>query len=224
MSVNTTNGFSVLTYDGTSSAGTLPHGLSAAPAMVITKERSNVNDWFMYHQLMDGIGGNPKGYYMQPNLEVSKVSSSTIWNNTAPTASVFSVGTDSGSNSSSRTYMALCFQEIEGYSKFGLYTGNNNADGPFAYCGFRPAFVWVKRTDSSQDWLIWDTTRSPYNLTNSVLYGGSNYAESTSASKQIDIVSNGFKIRNTYDVCNNNASPIIFMAWAEEPFKTANAR
>jgi hypothetical protein len=222
MSVNTTAGYSVLTYNGTASAGTLPHGLSVAPAMVITKELGNNNDWFMYHQKM--AGSSPEGYYMQPNVNAFKNASANIWNNTAPTGSVFSVGTDSGSNGSGRNYVAYCFQEIEEYSKFGLYTGNGNADGPFAYCGFRPAFIWIKRTDSNQDWLIWDTTRSTYNLTNSALYGGNNYAESSSANKQIDILSNGFKIRGTYDVMNNNASPVIFIAFAESPFKTSNAR
>jgi len=221
MSVNTTAGYSVLTYNGTASAGTLPHGLSVAPAMVITKELGNNNDWFMYHQKIDS---SPQGYYMQPNVSAFKNANANIWNNTAPTGSVFSVGTDSGSNGSGRNYVAYCFQEIEEYSKFGLYTGNGNADGPFAYCGFRPAFIWVKRTDSNQDWLIWDTTRSTYNLTNSALYGGNNYAEATQASKNIDILSNGFKIRHTYDVSNNNASPIIFIAFAESSFKYSNAR
>jgi hypothetical protein len=151
-----------------------------------------------------------------------------VWNNTAPTSSVFSVGGGGASgsadvNTSGATFVAYLFADVAGFSKFGSFTGNGSADGPFVYTGFRPKFVLLKPSTAVQDWMIVDTSRSTYNVTNSVLAPNSSLAESSFASGyDLDILSNGFKMRNS--VYNANGATIIYAAFAENPFKNALAR
>jgi len=217
VSANTDAGFSIVSYTGTGSNATVGHGLSKAPEMIIVKRRSAVDGWGVYHS---GVGATKV-----TNLDESGASYtySTGWNNTAPTSSVFSVGTWGGSNASSSTYIAYAFHSVDGYSKVGSYVGNGNADGTFVYTGFRPAYVMIKNaTSSGTHWLIWDKNRSGYNDDNTPLYGDLNNGEGTGGS--VDLTSNGFKLRTTSSLRNESGSTIIYIAFAETPFKYSNAR
>ena len=218
-SVNTTAGFSISQYTGTASAGaTIGHGLGAVPSMIITKNygrSGGAGNWIVYHKAL----GNTK--YLVLNDTAAQGSSAGAWNNTTPTSSVFTVG-DFDSTNGSEGMVAYCFAEKTGYSKFGTYVGNGNADGNFVYTGFKPAFVIAKNaTSSGYSWELFDNKR---NLTDGVgnviqkrLYPDSSAAEGGSASTDyIDFLSNGFKIRRAGD-SNENGSTYIFMAFAEEP-------
>ena len=217
VSANTTSGFSVVTYTGTGANATVGHGLGVAPSMLIIKRRNDVVDWAVYHTSL----GATK--YMNLNLTDAAYTASTPWNNTAPTSSVFSIGTAQSTNfSNTATYVAYCFAEVAGYSKFGSYTGNGSADGPFVYTGFRPAFVMTKRTDASSEWTITDLRRPGYNLVNKSLYANQSSAELTY--NILDQLSNGFKLRDSDGIWNGSGGTYIYMAFAENPFKYSLAR
>jgi len=218
VSASTTSGFSVATYTGTGVAGTIGHGLAVAPSMIIVKSRSAAGAWGAYHASL----GNSSNLVL--NTTAASASSSTIWNATSPTSSVFSVGINTISNTVTVTYVAYCFAEVAGYSKFGSYTGNGSTDGPFVFTNMRPAYVMIKRTDSTGDWIVWDSVRNTYNVTNSVLFSNSTQAEATGATVAIDLLSNGFKLRNTDATENANGGTYIFMALATNPFKFSLAR
>jgi len=219
---NTTAGFSILTYTGNGSAGsTIGHGLGVAPSMIITKRRSAVENWGVYHISM----GATKDMFL--SLTNAAFTGARCWNNTSPTSSVFTVGTDSAVNTSTVTYVAYCWAEIAGFSKFGSYTGNGSADGTFVYTGFRPKYIMYKRTDSTGSWGIFDTSRNTYNLSTNVLYANLSDAEYTSTGAgfdNIDILSNGFKPRQSNSGVNASGGTYIYMAFAENPFKNSNAR
>ena len=158
VSANPTAGFSIVSYTGTGVNATVGHGLGVAPKMVIVKSRSVADAWAVYH----GSLGATK--YLLLNSTASADTASTLWNNTAPTSSVFSISTSGAVNTSSATYIAYCFHDVEGYSKFGSYTGNGSADGPFVYTGFRPAWLLIKNTTTADYyWCLLDNKRSPYN-------------------------------------------------------------
>ena len=165
VSANTTAGFSIVTYTGTGANATVGHGLGVAPKMVIVKRRDNGaggTNWLVHHsQLNNGV--NPAQYNLKLNLTNATAGLSTIWNDTAPTSTVFSVGTNAETNGSGGTFVAYCFAQVAGYSAFGSYTGNGSSDGPFIYTGFRPAFVMVKRTNTTGAWLMLDNKRIGYN-------------------------------------------------------------
>jgi hypothetical protein len=220
VSANTSAGFSVVTYTGTGSNATVGHGLGVAPSMVIVKSRSIVDNWRVGHNYLNN-GSSPWNYSLILNATIANSLDSTIWNNTAPTSSVFSIGTDATVNQSSATYVAYCFSEIAGYSKFGSYTGNFNADGPFIYTGFKPKFVMLKASGDTGSWNIVDGTRNPSNVVNARLFPNSSIAENTAT--VVDFLSNGFKIRSS-DSDFNYTVTNIYMAFAESPFKYANAR
>jgi hypothetical protein len=215
VSANASAGFSVVTFttqaSGTSTVG---HGLGVAPAMIITKARSAVNGWNTYH-ISSGANN-----YLQLNTTAAQVADTTYWNNTAPTSSVFSLGT---AWAGSFTVVAYCFSEVAGYSKFGSYTGNGSADGPFVFTGFRPRFVLYKRTDSTENWVILDTTRSSTNVMSSQLYPNLSNAEGTGTAN-MDMLSNGFKLRSGVVGGNTSGATFIYMAFAENPFKYSLAR
>ena len=220
---NTTAGFSVVTYTGTGVAGTVGHGLGVAPSMVIVKTRSLAGEnWQVYHKNM---AASPQTNQLLLN-STAAVQAATVWNSTAPTSSVFSISSGSPVGSNSATYVAYCFAAVAGYSAFGSYTGNGNADGPFVYTGFRPKYVLVKRTDSTGSWYVWDTARNTYNLMTQVLFPNLSNAESTYASPNpvIDSVSNGFKLRGDYPEVNASSGTFIYMAFAEVPQKFSLAR
>jgi hypothetical protein len=223
VSANTTAGFSIATYSGAASgAQTIGHGLGVAPKMIIIKWRTGGTgqSWAVYHSSL----GNNK--YLGLNLTDAAGTDTNIWQNTAPTSSVFSVGYDTWVNSNGFTYVAYCWAEIAGFSKFTSYTGNGAADGPFVYCGFRPKFVMVKRTDTAGfGWCMKDSSRSPSNEIIADLFAESSAAEYTTAGQlNTDFLSNGFKLRQTNANQNANGGTYIVMAFAENPFKNANAR
>ena len=219
VSVNTTAGFSVVTYTGTGANATVGHGLGVAPKMIFFKQRSGgtARAWQVYHVAM----GNGGGAYLNQTNAYS--ADATAFNNTSPTSSVFSLGSSIYPNQSGSPIVAYCWAEIAGFSKFGSYTGNGSTDGPFIYTGFRPKFVMIKRTDATDDWVILDTSRNTYNVMGNELYPDLSSAEGTGYSS-FDYLSNGFKNRSTGTRFNANGGTYIYMAFAENPFKNANAR
>jgi hypothetical protein len=215
VSVSTTAGFSVVTYTSNNTGGaTVGHGLGVKPSMIILKRRPSTSDWDSYHTSL----GATKGIAL--NTTAAATTSINYWNNTEPTSTVFTLG--AGVNPASTTMLAYCWAEIAGFSRFGSYTGNNSADGPFVYLGFRPKFVMIKNyTSAGNNWAIYDGTRNTYNVEDALLRPNLTSAEVTYAG--LDFVSNGFKLRNT-DSSINDTSSYIYMAFAENPFKNANAR
>jgi len=218
VSVNATAGFSVVTYTGTGANATVGHGLGVAPSMIMAKSRSVAADWNVYHTSL----GATKALYL--NRTTAATTSSVFWNNTAPTSSVFSLGNTGDVNTNASTNVAYCWAEIAGFSKFGSYTGNGSTDGPFVYTGFRPKFVLIKRTDVTGNWRLHDTSRDTYNVTQAVLYPNLSNAEATGSNEYWDLLSNGFKLRTSDSEQNASGGTYIFMAFAENPFKNANAR
>jgi len=210
VSVNTTAGFSIVSYTGTGSAGTIGHGLGAVPKWYFVKRRdAGTSNWHVYH------AGNAATQDIRLNLAEAAFTTD-IWNDTAPTSTVFNVKTSVDVNASSGTYIAYCFAEIKGYSKFGTYEGNANADGTFVYTGFKPAFVIVKNKDAAENWIMFDNKRPGYNLTDALLKPNLNNIESTSGVK-FDLLSNGFKARVS-DAEGNSSATFIYAAFAENPF------
>jgi hypothetical protein len=219
---NTTAGFSIVTYTGTGSAGSIAHGLGAVPKMIITKTRSHTGDWMVYH------GANtsaPQTDFLKLNATNATEDLNTVWNDTAPTSSVFTLGSNGDVNTSGRTQVAYCFAEVEGYSKFGSYTGNGSADGTFVFTGFRPAFVMLKDIGGGE-WGMFDSARNTFNVVNKLLQANVSDAEySGDSNRDLDFLSNGFKLRNgSALVFNGSSRSLIYMAFAESPFKYANAR
>jgi hypothetical protein len=215
VSANTIAGISIVTYTG-SSASTVGHGLGVAPAMIIAKQRNNVEHWVIYHQAT----GKDAVLLFTTNAVIS---SANYWGSGGVTSTVFGTG-GVGAGNAANNIVAYCFAEVEGFSKFGSYTGNGSADGPFVYTGFRPAFVMIKNTTTAHSWIIYDTARNTYNVMGERIYPNSSSAESTLDS--FDIVSNGFKIRfgSGLQETNETGSNYIYMAFAENPFKYSLAR
>ena len=212
---NQTAGFSIVQYTGTGSNATVGHGLSSAPEWVMAKVLNvgSVSGFTV------GTTADPSGFnnFLYLNeTEVSRASSST-WNNTAPTSSVFSVGSSSTTNYSSQSMLAYCWHSVDGFSKFGKYTANGNADGPFIWTGFKPAFTMIKNIDSSYGWIMQDNQRGRFNPISDYLYA--NATDASASTAHIDFVSNGFKIRfGTGSAVNNSTNTYIYMAFAEHPF------
>ena len=217
VSANTTSGFSVITYTGTGSNATVGHGLGVAPKMVIVKNRSNSAAWAVRHA---SLGPND---YLLLNLTNAVGTSATVFNG-APTSSVINIGTDIVTNSNANTYVAYCFAEIAGFSKISSYTGNGSTDGPFIYCGFRPKYFVIKRTDTAgYSWWTYDSVREPYNAIGTALALNSSAVEEANTS-DIDFLSNGIKMRTSGVGRNASGGTYVFMAFAEAPFKSALAR
>jgi len=213
VSANTTSGFSIVSYTSTGSNATVGHGLGVAPAMIIFKRRSgDTENWVVYHKSL----GATKN--LKLNLTDPENTSSERFNNTEPTSSVFSLGISGDVNGGTSPFIAYCFAEKKGFSKFGSYTGNGNADGTFVYTGFKPAFIIVKRTDGgTNDWILYDTKRCINGIENA-LEPNNNNSEATVIAKtdyNIDLLSNGFKPRSNSDQINNGS--YIYIAFAEEP-------
>ena len=209
VSANTTAGFSIVSYTGTGSNATVGHGLGAVPKMIIAKKINGSTGWRVYHH---GVGAT-KSLFLDSNDVAT--TSTAYFNDTSPTSSVFSIGTNSGINPSGDTYIAYCFAEKTGYSKFGSYTGNGQtgANAPFIYTGFKPAFVIIKRTNSAKDWFMWDNKTSSRNPTNYYLRPNTNQSEGSY--DWLDFVSNGIKIRNTSDGANGSGDTYIYMAFGQ---------
>ena len=212
VSVNTTSGFSIVSYTGTGANATIGHGLGVAPKVVIIKNRDSAVNWMMYNE---AFGDNTKSLSL--NSTAALDTSANFFNSTSPTSTVFSVGTNANTGGASN-FIAYCFADVQGFSKFGSYVGNGSSDGTFIYTGFKPSMIIVKRTDSLGSWRMWDNKRNPYNLTDTNLRPNTSDTDDTSGN-QIDMLSNGFKIRATVNIGDTNASggSYIYMAFAEEP-------
>jgi hypothetical protein len=214
VSANTTSGFSIVSWVATGAVGTIGHGLGVAPKMIIGKNRTSAYHWQIGHSSM--------GWTNQIRFTTDASSATNQWNNTAPTSSVFSVeqydiNKEIGDNS-----IAYCFAEVKGYSKFGSYTGNGNADGPFIYTGMKPAFVICKMTSGSgQNWELNDNKRNPYNEAKNTLRPNTADAEDGTFNT-CDLLSNGFKLRTSNDATNQSSATYIYMAFAEEPLVGTN--
>ena len=214
VSANTTSGFSIVSYTGTGANATVGHSLNSSPSVIIFKSRTNgATNWFMYNK---NIGAT---HHLVLNENGASSTSSTLFQDTEPTSSVFSIGTNTNTNESGATFISYCFAEKKGFSKFGSYTGNGSTDGTFVYTGFKPAFVMMKRTGGVQDWIILDNKRPEYNETNRALYPNANY-DDIGTDKAIDTLSNGFKLRKNHEAINFSEN-YIYMAFASNPFVTS---
>ena len=214
-SFNNDSGFSIVSYTGTGSNGTIKHGLNTAPSMVITKSTGAAAGWGVYHQSL----GNTNALFLEESTATS--ASSVYWNNTSPTSSVFSVGS-AGAMNNTNGMIAYCFAEKQGYSKFGSYVGNGSSDGTFVYTGFKPAFLLYKNsTAGATNWQIHDSKRSPYNLSVNRLNPNDSSAELATTADSFDFLSNGFKARATASNSNTSGATYIYMAFAENPFTSS---
>jgi hypothetical protein len=217
-------GFDIVAYEGTGIVHTEAHSLGVAPEMIIIKNRDTARDWAVYHHGVNG-GVTPEDFYLRLNLTNAATDSDLLWNDTAPTSSVFTVGANSRVNTDDDSYIAYLFASIEGYSKVFSYTGNGLADGPFVHCGFRPRYILIKSTNTVEHWPVMDTARDPYNAQTHLLYTNLNIADEIGGGASgNDILSNGFKIRTTHNANNKSGDTYIGLAIAEHPFKYANAR
>ena len=215
VSANTTAGFSVVTYTGTGANATVGHGLGVAPSMIIFKNRQSTTSWLVYHTSM----GNTNAMFL--NGTSASGAFSTYFNNTSPTSTVFSLGSDTSGNGANNI-VAYCFAAVPGYSAFGSYTGNGSTDGPFVYTNFRPRFVLIKSSSDAVNWYVYDTSRDTSNLAGNQLYPNLSNAEVSSVG--IDILSNGFKLRYNASPLNASGSTYIYACFAENPSKLALAR
>jgi len=212
---NTDAGFSIITYTGNNTGGsTIGHGLGAVPEWIMTKSRVATKPWQCYHK---SIGND---HFIDLDSTNAKVSASASWSNTTPTSSIVTLG--NGDTNHTGAMVAYCFSSIQGYSKFGSFEGNNNADGPFIYTGFKPAWVMTKNVDASgKVWFVWDNARDIDNVTNHTVSpdgDGTEQNDSTGAENRIDMLSNGFKIRATGTHINPDGQTLIYIAFAEQPF------
>ena len=211
-SANTTSGFSINLFTATGSAGTIGHGLNAVPKMILVKDTNGTGSWQVYHASL----GATK--YLALNENIAAGTASNRWNDTTPTSSVFSIGSEW---SSGKTLIAYTFAEKTGFSKFGSYTGNSSTDGTFVYTGFKPAFLIQKRSDTTANWNMYDNKRSSsggFNVVDDLFYVDGSNAEISYTS--VDFLSNGFKFRSSDGALNTGAN--IFMAFAEAPLVGSN--
>ena len=220
---NTDAGFSIVTFTSPASSGTgifsVGHGLGQIPAMVITKSREGTSNWWSWHKGL--TGGNSNTSYIIALERISvEASYSNAWG-AGMTSSVF--GMQSGNTAvASKDYVAYCFAEKQGFSKFGTYVGNGNANGPFVYTGFKPAFVMLKNRGATTNWYMWDNKRNPHNFVNNGLNPNTSNTTQGAAYESLDFLSNGFKIRAYVDgTWNGSANTYIYMAFAENPFTTS---
>ena len=220
VSVNSTAGFSIVKYVGDgATTTTVGHGLGVVPQVILIKNLETATNWTMYHHSM----GNTGQLYLDTTN--SFTTDADTFKNTTPTNTLWTMSNSAKTNQGSRNHIAYCFAEKTGYSKFGSYGGNQNADGNFIYLGFKPAFVMIKRysagNPTTTNWNIFDTKRDGYNGKNENLFPNTSDAES-SGNNRIDMLSNGFKLRTTTADINNNGHNYIYMAFAEAPLVGTN--
>ena len=219
-SVNTTSGFSITKYTGNGSTGhTIPHNLGAAPDCLIVKDLDNSNNWNCYFRPLTD------DYILRLNTTDTQANENNRWN-ADPTSTVFELGDDAHVNGNDRTYIAYCFAPKKGFSKFGEYKGNGNADGPFIYTGFRPSLLIIKSTTvAGQNWEMWDNKRTLFNNGGNLLSANTSAAQrSNSTWTSMDFLSNGFKIRYSDALNNQSSDTYIYMAFAEFPFVSSNSK
>jgi len=206
VSVNSTAKFSIVSYTGTQSAGTVGHGLGVVPSMIIVKSLASNDAWYVW---IKGFSGTDAIFLDSTS---AKGSHSTYWNSTTPTSSVFSVLNNTGTNNSGGM-IAYCFADVVGYQKHGTYVGNGSTNGVFQYLGFKPEWLMLKRTDGADWWGVWDSKRLGYNPGNKhIRVNESNYTE---ADKDVDQLSNGFKINSTDTAINASGGNYIYMAFGQ---------
>ena len=229
VSANTDSGFSIVTYTGTGANATVGHGLGVAPSMIIVKNRDAADAWQVYHAANTA---NPETDYLVLNTTAATADAADRWNDTLPTSTVFSIGNGVEVNTNTEDYVAYVFAAIPGYSAFKSYTGTGSSTaGPFVYTGFRPAFVMVKAySGGTFEWLMYDTSRNTYNVVNNKLAANRSVVENDptyiggAGLNDIDILSNGFKLKTVYSNSNGSGVGYIYMAFAENPFKYSLAR
>ena len=221
---NPQNGVSVVGYTGTGANATVGHGLGIAPKMIISKNKGATSNWAVYHASLPSAFNVAGTQVLYLNLTNANTQDFNAWNSNNTTSSVFSVGASTMTNNSGSSHIAYCFAEVEGFSKFGSYTGNGGTDGPFVYCGFRPRFIMVRRTDGDA-WIIKDTARSAFNGFDVEIYPASSAVEGGPYSPPImDYLANGFKLRSNTSASNASGFVYIYAAFAESPFKYSRAR
>ena len=222
--VDPSGGFSIVTYTANAANATIGHGLSRTPSFIWVKKRTSSTGSSNPIVWAKGLGTDTRGYVYLDGTGAAGADS--LWNNTAPTSDVFSVnsGTTEVNNPSGATYIAYCFADTEGYIKSGVYSGTGRVDGGFAYTGFEPAFIMVKAIASGTDWVIFDTSRNPYNGSDNILRANEAAAEGSGSDFTIDILSNGWKARNTNAELNADTADMIYLAFAKNPGKYATAR
>ena len=217
---NQTAGFSIITYTGTGAEGDVTHGLGGKPDWIITKNRDEGSDsnWVVWHKdMVDADADN--GAYAYLNTNGEDQATSVFYEGDAISNTVVAFkGGNQNTNKDTIKYVMYCFRSIQGYSKFGAYKGNGNADGTFVYTGFQPAWLMVKRVDSTGEWLIYDNKRDLFNLRDTRLEAQDNFADSTGTTKVFDFLSNGFKCKGSDTDINADGGRYIYMAFAEHPF------
>ena len=206
---NTAYGQSIVSYSGTGSAATIGHGLASAPNLIISKKRDAAASWMVYHS---ALGATKYILLSSPNAAGT---SSNAWNDTDPTSTVYSVLASGGVNTSGASYIAYCFSDVTGYSKFGSYSGNGSSTGPVVTTGFSPAFVMIKRTDAVEQWRIFDNTRSPTNPVTRTLNANESNAESDNVNNTLNFTSTGFQLTATNGGTNASGGTYIYMAFAD---------
>ena len=212
-----TAGFDMLTYVGNHTSGrTVAHSLSAIPHMMLIKNLNSAEKPAVYHKGVDT--SSPEDYLMVLSDTSARFDDLSFLNDTAPTSSIFTLGNTQGISEDGSTMAAFLWTSKQGFSKFSKFIGNGSTDGTFVYTGFRPAYVMYKRANSTGSWYIHDAKRNPYNVTNTVLLAQDTDADSTASSKDMDFLSNGFKMRNTGGERNGSGDTIFYMAFAEQPF------
>ena len=225
VSANPSAGFSIVSYTGSGSAGTVGTGLSQRADLIITKGRSNSGNWATWHKDLTGAFASNGGYaYL--NSTGAAAATTVFYDGTGFTSSVFKWrGGNENVNQSSRTYISYCFHSVDGYSRVGSFVGNGSETaGPFVHCGFKPKFLLVKRATDVGSWFLFDTERSPHNVMNAKFSAENSGAEESDTSWNIDFLSNGFKLRSPHVYMNSGSNTHIFIAFAETPFKHSNSR
>ena len=220
-SINTEAGFSIITYTGNGTTGaTVAHGLGKKPVWVVIKTTSNTDNWMVYHQGNNNFS-SPEDFYLEMNANGGDIDSVIMFNDTAPTTSLMSFQNDHSNNGPSKTYVAYCWSEIPGYSKFGTYRGNgSSSNGSYVHLGFRPAFILMKKFSGSDVWEVVDSARATHNNTTASLYPASDSIETTSG-RLIDFLSDGFKQMNGNGNTNEDGHDYVYMAFAERAGQTA---
>ena len=218
-SVNTTAGFSISTYTGNNTAGaTIGHGLGVTPNLIIVKLRSASGGyWITYHHK---VSSAPETDYLALNSSDAVADANVFWNDTAPTSTLITLGDDGWVNGNSTTHVCYAFAEKQGFSKFGSYIGNANADGPYIHLGFKPAFLVIKQASSARNWIMMDAKRSPFNIVTKYMKGNSTSAEETY--NYVDFLSGGFKCRDSDTGANASGGLYVYYAFAENPFTTSS--
>jgi len=211
---NTTAGFSIVDYTGTGAQGTIAHGLGTAPTTVWCKGLDDGHAWLLGHT---GIGSNFENDLIL-NAADALADDANSFADTAPTSSVFTVNSSGSTNQDGEKFIAYCFAPIQGFSKFGKYTGNASTNGPFIYLGFKPAWIMIRNVADAANWNIYDNTRSTGNTIDDILLANGADAEGAVGGKAVDFLSNGFKIRGNDNEMNDNGDNHIYFAFAESPF------